>query len=124
MKGKDKGCAQGCEQEYGTYACWECPDPNAPTHKEIMENEKKKEARSFEEILRNAKTLREWIQMNATIWNKGNYAGSSEFSSKKLIEGTEVEKLRNQLQEILTEAKTNHFHFPTWMQEKFETLLG
>lgn len=45
MKGKDRGCAQGCEQEYGTYACWECPDPNASTHKEIMENEKIKEVK-------------------------------------------------------------------------------
>lgn len=31
-KGKHVGCAQGCETEYGTYDCWECPDKDAPSH--------------------------------------------------------------------------------------------
>lgn len=42
MKGKDAGCAQGCAEEYGTYACWECPDPNSLSHVEIRKRMKAK----------------------------------------------------------------------------------
>jgi hypothetical protein len=42
--GKHVGCAQGCEKEYGTYACWECPDPNAPSHAMINAHEEAKSA--------------------------------------------------------------------------------
>jgi hypothetical protein len=37
--GKHVGCMQGCEEEYGSYACWECPDPNSPSHKMINAHE-------------------------------------------------------------------------------------
>ena len=46
LQGREKGCAQGCQQEYGTWVCWECPDPNAPTHQEIRKYMIKKEAKS------------------------------------------------------------------------------
>jgi len=46
LQGREKGCAQGCQQEYGTWVCWECPDPNAPTHQEIRKYMIKKEAQS------------------------------------------------------------------------------
>lgn len=45
LQGREKGCSQGCQQEYGTWTCWECPDPNAPTHQEIREYMRKKEAK-------------------------------------------------------------------------------
>jgi hypothetical protein len=50
LQGREKGCAQGCQQEYGTWVCWECPDPNAPTHQEIREYMKKKEAQPKGEV--------------------------------------------------------------------------
>jgi len=34
-KGAKVGCQQGCESIWGSYDCWECPDPNAPTHAQI-----------------------------------------------------------------------------------------
>jgi hypothetical protein len=39
--GMEVGCAQGCEETWGTKGCWECPDPNAPTHAQIEEYEKR-----------------------------------------------------------------------------------
>lgn len=42
--GKHVGCAQGCENEYGSYSCWECPDDNAPSHQMITAHEKAKKS--------------------------------------------------------------------------------
>lgn len=39
--GMEVGCQQGCEDIWGTKDCWECPDPNAPTHAQILEYEKR-----------------------------------------------------------------------------------
>lgn len=34
-QGKEVGCQQGCERIWGSYDCWNCPDDNSPTHKQI-----------------------------------------------------------------------------------------
>jgi hypothetical protein len=35
-----------CPGEYGTYDCWECPNPRAPTHEEVVENMGKRKQES------------------------------------------------------------------------------
>jgi hypothetical protein len=40
--GVEVGCRQGCEEEYGSSACWECPDPNAPSHAMITAHQRTK----------------------------------------------------------------------------------
>ena len=42
--GKHVGCQQGCELEYGSVACWECPDPAGPSHAMITAHENAKRA--------------------------------------------------------------------------------